>query len=82
MEEFDLWSLLAAVEDAPPVEAAEVLAAELARVLDAEAVRLLVTNMSGTALVRMTHIGAGEEWAAGRNERVRASSWPGRCTRT
>lgn len=69
MAEFDLWSLLAAVEDAPPVEAAEVLAAELARVLDAEAVRLLVTNMSGTALVRMSHVGPGEGWVAGRNER-------------
>lgn len=69
MARFDLWSLLEAAENAPPVEAAEVLAAELARVLDAQAVSLLVTNMSGTALVRMSHIGPGVGWVAGSNER-------------
>lgn len=45
--------MLAATEEASPVDALEVLAGELARVLDAESVSLLVTNMSGTALVRV-----------------------------
>ena len=51
----DLRGLLAAVEAAPPVEAVDVLAAELARMLNATEVSLLITNLSGTAAVRMSH---------------------------
>jgi len=49
----NLSRLLAAVEASPPVAAVEVLARELARMVDATAVSLLVPNFSGTALVRM-----------------------------
>lgn len=69
MAGFDLWSMLAAAENAPPVEAVDVLAAELARCLGADAASLLVTNMSGSALVRMSHMRAGDKWAAGGNDR-------------
>lgn len=66
---FDLRGLLAAVEDAPPVEAVDVLAAELARMLDASEVSLLITNFSGTAAVRMTHASGSEGGITdGRNE--------------
>ena len=70
-EGFDLRGLLAAVESAPPVEAVDVLAAELARMLDATEVSLLVANMSGTAAVRMSHVTtrAGRPSPAG-NERA------------
>ena len=67
----DLRGLLAAVETAPPVEAVDALAAELARVLDATEVSLLVANLSGTAAVRMSHVTASEGGMRnGRNERA------------
>ncbi len=67
----DFRGLLAAVEAAPPVEAVDVLAAELARMLDATEVSLLLANLSGTAAVRMSHVTASEgRVAAGRNERT------------
>ncbi|MEW6477584.1 MAG: PP2C family protein-serine/threonine phosphatase [Actinomycetota bacterium] len=67
----DFRGLLAAVEAAPPVEAVDVLAAELARMLDATEVSLLVANLSGTAAVRMSHVTPSEGGMAdGRNERT------------
>lgn len=67
----DLRGLLAAVEAAPPVDAVDVMAAELARMLDATEVSLLVANLSGTAAVRMSHVNGGEgRTADGRNERT------------
>lgn len=56
----DFCALLAAVEAAPPVEAVDVLAVELARMLDATEVSLLIANLSGTAAVRMSHVSASE----------------------
>lgn len=67
----DLRSLLAAVEAAPPVEAVDVLAAELARMLDATEVSLLIANLSGTAAVRMSHATPGHGGVTdGANERT------------
>ena len=51
----DLAQLLAAVEDAPPVEAADVLGAWLARALGATDVAFLVVDFSGRALIRLGH---------------------------
>ena len=48
-DELDLRALLAAVEDAFPVDAVDVLGGELARVLDAGHVALLIANFSVTA---------------------------------
>jgi serine phosphatase RsbU (regulator of sigma subunit) len=67
----DFRGLLAAVETAPPVEAVDVLAVELARMLDATEVSLLLANRSGTAAVRMSHVTASDgDIADGRNERT------------
>lgn len=67
----DFRGLLAAVEAAPPVEAVDVLAGELARMLDATEVSLLVANFSGTAAVRMSHVaGSVDDMADGRKERT------------
>lgn len=66
----DFRGLLAAVEAAPPVEAVDVLATELARMLDATEVSLLVANLSGTAAMRMSNVVSRKGEADGRNERT------------
>lgn len=48
----DLRALLDAVEAAPPVEAVDVLARELARMVDADDVSFLIADFSGDALIR------------------------------
>jgi serine phosphatase RsbU (regulator of sigma subunit) len=52
----DIGALLAEVESAPPVEAVEIVAAELGRMVDATAVALLIADFSGRAVVRLTAI--------------------------
>ena len=54
----DLAHLLAAVENAPPVDAADVLGQWLADALGASEVSFLVVDFSGRALVRLGHAGA------------------------
>jgi len=49
--------LLAAVEAAPPVEAAEVLGAALTEALGARDVSFLIADYSGRALIRLGHVG-------------------------
>lgn len=66
----DLRSLLAAVEEAPPVEVVDVLGAKLASAVDARHVALLVANFSGTALERLSHVTGGGREREGRNERT------------
>lgn len=74
----DFRGLLAAVEAAPPVEAVDVLAAELARMLDATEVSLLVADLSGIAAVRMSHVTESEGGMTdGRNERAESLSLDG-----
>src|SRR5215218_1574444 len=55
-EEFviDVGALLQQVEAAPPIDAVEVVAAELGRMVDARAVTLLIADFSGRAVVRLT----------------------------
>jgi serine phosphatase RsbU (regulator of sigma subunit) len=55
----DLSELLAAVEAAPPVAAADVLAAALADTIDARAVSFLIADFSGRSLVRLSHVERG-----------------------
>jgi serine phosphatase RsbU (regulator of sigma subunit) len=82
----DLASLLAAVEDAPPFSAADVLGERLARELDAREVSFLIADFSGHALVRLGHVDSpaatrtqGDETA----ERVSlVDSSPGRALAT
>ena len=68
----DLRALLAVVESGAPVDAIDALAAQLAQMLDATAVSLLITNFSGDALVRMSHVVAPGSMSDGRNERAEA----------
>jgi serine phosphatase RsbU (regulator of sigma subunit) len=51
----DLAGLLAAVEDAPPVAAVDVLGQRLAETLEARAVAFLIADFSGQALIRLGH---------------------------
>ena len=67
---FELRSLLAAVENAPPIDAVDVLAAELAVIVDARYVSLLIANFSGNAAVRLSHITGGRARRDGHNERA------------
>ena len=53
----DVGALLQQVETAAPIDAVEVVAAELGRMVDARAVTLLVADFSGRAVVRLTSAG-------------------------
>lgn len=72
----DLGLLLAAVEESPPLDAVEVLAGELARVLGARHVALLIAGLSGASLVRLSHV-VGSAPTGGRNERAEMVSLEG-----
>jgi serine phosphatase RsbU (regulator of sigma subunit) len=73
----DLGSLLAAVEAAPPVAAAEVIGELLATALDAHDVSFLIADFSGSSLVRLSHVArAGNGGALGR-ERTEAVAMSG-----
>ena len=50
----DVGTLLERVETAAPIDAVEVVAAELGRMVDAHAVSLLIADFSGRAVVRLT----------------------------
>jgi hypothetical protein len=70
----DFAELLAAVENASPVAAADVLAERLGDALDAAEVSFLLADFSGRALVRLGHAGSK---AAGRTQgRETAESVP------
>lgn len=51
----DLGQLIAAVENAPPVAAVDVLGERLVQVLGAHAVSFLIADFSGQALIRLGH---------------------------
>ncbi|MFN2617524.1 MAG: GAF domain-containing protein, partial [Thermoleophilaceae bacterium] len=70
----DLRGLLAAVEAAPPVAVVDVVAAELAEMLDATAVSLLIANFSGNGLARISHVSRPRDLRDGHNERVESLS--------
>jgi serine phosphatase RsbU (regulator of sigma subunit) len=53
--QLDLAGLLVAVENAPPVAAADVLGDRLAETFGASGVSLLVADLSGRALIRLGH---------------------------
>ncbi len=66
----DLRRLLAAVEEAPPIDVVDVLAAELAGMVGASHVSLLIANFSGDAVVRLSHVTREGDSLDGHNERV------------
>jgi len=55
MPRLNLDELLAAVEDAPPVDAADVVGERLAEALGATEVSFLIADFSGHALIRLDH---------------------------
>jgi hypothetical protein len=66
----DLRRLLSIAENTPPVDAVAAVADELRRSVQGRHVSLLITNLSGTALVRLSHVTDAEEVEDGRNERA------------
>ena len=54
----DLGELLAAVEDAPPVAAVDVLDDRLRKAIGADDVSFLIADFSGHALIRLEHAGS------------------------
>src|SRR5215210_6956306 len=58
--QLDLAELLLAVENAPPVAAADVLGEHLAGTFGATGVSLLVADFSGRALIRLGHAASDE----------------------
>ena len=71
----DLSALLAAVEAAPPVAAAEVVAAALVDALGARDVSFLIADFSGKSLVRLSHVEGSRE-GTGAHGRERAETVP------
>lgn len=70
MVQLDLRELLAAVEEASPVDVIDALGQGLARAVDARHVSLLIANFSGDALSRLSHVSDSGPEQNGRNERV------------
>lgn len=70
VQRVDLRRLLAAVEEAPPIDVVDVLAVELAHMVDASHVSLLIANFSGSAVVRLSHVTSQGGLRDGHNERV------------
>lgn len=73
----DLARLLAAAENAAPVDAVDVVGRALREVVDARHVSLLITNFSGTALLRLSHLSAAGSTEDGANERTQELPLPG-----
>src|ERR1700727_2073441 len=70
----DLRRLLAAVEESAPIDAVDALAAELAEMVDASHVSLLIANFSGHAVVRLSYVTSSDPLENGHNERVESLS--------
>lgn len=68
----DLRRLLAAAEDTPPVNAVDAVADELRRAVNGRHVSLLITNFTGSALVRLSHVSANQEVSDGYDEQSEA----------
>lgn len=64
----DLGQLLAAIEDAPPVAAADVLGRHLGSELGARDVSFLIADFSGQALIRLGHTASTDTPRARRRE--------------
>ena len=73
----DIGRLLEAVEGSPPIDAVDVLADELRQLLDARHVSLLIADLSGNSVVRLSHVTSGRRGKNGRNERAEALPLPG-----
>ena len=66
----DLRRLLSIAENTPPVDSIDVVANELRRSVGGRHVSLLITNFSGTGLVRLSHVSDAADVEDGGNERA------------
>jgi serine phosphatase RsbU (regulator of sigma subunit) len=73
----DLLSLLAAVEEASPVDVVDALGQDLAREVGGGHVALLIANFSGSAVVRLSHVSGASRHQDGYNERAESMPLPG-----
>lgn len=73
-----LGMILDAAEDASPLEAVDAVTQSLARTLGASAAFFLIADLSGRALVRMSHGASSEELASHSLGGVKA--WSGSTT--
>ena len=76
-QRLDLRGLLDAVEASPPIDAVDVLADELRRMVDARHVSLLITDNSGGAVRRLSHVAPERDGRDGLNERAQSLGLPG-----
>ena len=76
-ERLDIGRLLEAVEGSPPIDAVDVLAAELWELVNARHVSLLVADLSGNSVVRLSHVTSGRRDRDGKNERTESFPLPG-----
>ena len=76
-QRFEISRLLEAVERSPPIDAVDVLGAELRRMADARHVGLLIANLSGKAVERLSHVTAGQSGTDGGTERAESLPLPG-----
>lgn len=79
-ERVNLAGLLHAVEAAAPIDAVDVLGSELQKLVGAEQVSLLVTNLSGNAVVRLSHVATGAPVETGETNAASPSRFPARPT--
>jgi serine phosphatase RsbU (regulator of sigma subunit) len=75
--QLDLRCLLAAVDEASPVDVVDALGQVLARAVDARRVSLLIANFSGNTLARLSHVSGSGPEQDGHNERVESVPLPG-----
>lgn len=73
----DVPALFVAVENLGPVDAVDVVGKALRRAVGAHHVSLLITNFSGTSLVRMSHVTDEASLRDGANERASELPLPG-----
>jgi hypothetical protein len=69
-QSLDLARLLSIAENTPPVDSIDVVAGELRRSIGGRHVSLLITNFSGTGLVRLSHVRDLADVEDGSNERA------------
>jgi serine phosphatase RsbU (regulator of sigma subunit) len=72
----DVGVLLAAVEDAAPVDAVEAVTRELGAALGARSASFLIADMSGRALVRLAHVPIGDVMGRRRQDEEVATVLP------
>lgn len=75
--ELDLRRLLKLAENTPPVDSVDVVAEELRRTVAGRHVSLLITNFSGSGLVRLSYVSAAADIEDGHNERAEPVALPG-----